>query len=399
MGQLMKGISIRMICFVAVFSVFGATMLQTANLQLVSADAVSDLQKKLEANKKLQEQNEQSLTQTRNNAKKEQEYQAALVQQIDLLVDNMNLLEEQIEQLNADMAQKDTEITTKQGEIDHNYELFKKRVRALYMAGDDATVSIILGSSSFYELLSNVEVAKRIMKHDNDLINTLTSERTQLEQLKTDLTAQKTAKDASLADIDAKKKKLDSSYATSKEKSKQLDANEKAFIANKAKILEEEAKIEAAIKEEIRKKAVRGTYVGGEYIWPVPGYSSSSNISSGYGWRSYGGGTFHKGVDIAGSGIAGKNIVASNAGTVIAAVTSYTPHVSYGRYVMIDHGGGNVTLYGHCEGILVAVGQTVTQGQPIATVGNTGDSTGYHCHFEIRINGETINPMSKFTLK
>ena len=133
-----------------------------------------------------------------------------------------------------------------------------------------------------------------------------------------------------------------------------------------------------------------GSYVGGEFTWPVPGYSS---ITSYYGWR-FNNTDFHTGIDISGGGIYGKNIVAANSGTVIKANTTYTPGVGYGIYLMIDHGGGMSTLYGHTSQLYVKQGDHVEKGQVIAAVGSTGWSTGPHLHFEIRQNGKHTNPLN-----
>lgn len=116
--------------------------------------------------------------------------------------------------------------------------------------------------------------------------------------------------------------------------------------------------------------------------WPVP---YTKNVTSEYGQRD---GKFHKGIDIASSGVSGKNIVASANG-VVQSVSSGS---SYGNYVKISHGNNNYTVYAHCMSISVRPGQTVSQGQVIATVGSTGDSTGDHLHFEVIVNGQHHNP-------
>ena len=114
-------------------------------------------------------------------------------------------------------------------------------------------------------------------------------------------------------------------------------------------------------------------------------------ISSGYGNRSasISGWSFHGGIDIAGGGIYGRPVYASRGGTVIAANWGNT---GYGNYVIIDHGDGYASLYGHCSNLCVSTGQTVSKGQQIANVGSTGNSTGPHLHFEIRKNGVKVNP-------
>ena len=131
-----------------------------------------------------------------------------------------------------------------------------------------------------------------------------------------------------------------------------------------------------------------GEYVGGIFAWPVPGFSY---ISSDYGWR-FNNTNYHTGVDITGSGVYGKNIVAANTGTVAFVQTTYTPNVGYGKYIIIDHGGGITTLYGHTKEIYVKVGQKVSRGQKIAAVGSTGWSTGPHLHFEVRKDKKHTNP-------
>ena len=141
-------------------------------------------------------------------------------------------------------------------------------------------------------------------------------------------------------------------------------------------------------------ESITDTYVGGEWIWPVP---SNGYISSGFGWRTlYGVRDNHIGIDISTGWVEGKwpyingqPIVAANSGVVTKAQYGTT---GYGRYIIIDHGGNNFTLYGHCSTLKVGVGDYVQQGQTIATVGSTGNSTGPHLHFEIRLNGTPVDP-------
>ena len=118
--------------------------------------------------------------------------------------------------------------------------------------------------------------------------------------------------------------------------------------------------------------------------------AGSSRISSPYGYRIHPilhTKKFHSGIDIPSP--TGTPIVAANAGTVIFSGN----RSGYGKCVIIDHGGGIITLYGHCNELLVSSGQSVSRGSTIAKVGSTGRSTGPHCHFEVRINGATTDPM------
>jgi len=115
-------------------------------------------------------------------------------------------------------------------------------------------------------------------------------------------------------------------------------------------------------------------------IWPTTGY-----VSSPYGLR-FGGSEFHQGVDIAAE--IGTPIVATADGVVTAAGWNG----GYGNMVDVDHGGGIVTRYGHASAVAVTVGQQVRRGQTIAYVGSTGRSTGPHLHYEVRVNGQPVNP-------
>ena len=389
----MLSLGIRLVSVVLVASLLSLMVFSTGDVELSTAASLTELQQQQKINQQKQTENKKNLASTQNDMQKEAEYQGYLSTQIDLIQENINLLEAQIAQLTTDIATKETEITNKQAEVDKSYEQFKERLRALYMAGDDSTLSIILGATSFYDMLSSAEWVKRIMKYDNDLIDTLTRQKAELEQLKQDLEGQKAQVDAAYAEADAKKAELNDSYAQSKAMSEQLAAEEKKYKDNQAYYDKMDAEIEKQIQEEIRRAASVGEYVGGQFQWPLPGFSY---ISSGFGMRW---GRMHKGADITGSNVYGSNIVAANAGKVITAFTNDTPGYSYGKYVIIDHGGGYSTLYGHCSAVNVSVGQMVNKGDVIAQVGSTGDSTGPHLHFEIRVNGNAVNPMTYFTKK
>lgn len=124
----------------------------------------------------------------------------------------------------------------------------------------------------------------------------------------------------------------------------------------------------------------------GMFLWPVP---SCKTLSRGYGIMSDG--EFHRGLDVNGPGVNGSLIVAADSGVVVVSVKN---HWSYGNYVVIDHGNGYRTLYAHCSSILTSQGTIVSRGDVIATVGNTGNSTGPHLHFEVSLNGSLIDPAS-----
>ncbi len=145
-------------------------------------------------------------------------------------------------------------------------------------------------------------------------------------------------------------------------------------------------------KEAVAQVEAVGTqesYVGnGDFIWPVPSSGLCTTLFE-YRW-----GSFHTGIDIAGSGIYGADIVASDAGTVVFA--GYNSG-GYGNQVIIDHGNGYSTMYAHCAFLYVSVGEKVSKGTAVAGVGSTGFSTGDHLHFEIWENGTPIDPLNFMT--
>ncbi|MBQ9742273.1 MAG: peptidoglycan DD-metalloendopeptidase family protein [Ruminococcus sp.] len=144
---------------------------------------------------------------------------------------------------------------------------------------------------------------------------------------------------------------------------------------------------ETVITEAVDEVVVVGTQESyqptGDFIWPVP---YTSNVTSHYKWRW---GRMHNGIDIADSGCYGVDIVASDAGTVEWAGWDSS---GYGNYVIIDHGNGYKTLYGHCCEVYVSIGDKVNQGDVVGAMGATGNVTGTHLHFEIIENGVKVDP-------
>lgn len=127
------------------------------------------------------------------------------------------------------------------------------------------------------------------------------------------------------------------------------------------------------------------SYGSGSFIWPVP---YTHNITSYFGPRW---GRLHGGIDIAAGGVYGQPIVSADSGTVILAGNQGD---GYGNYVIIDHGNGYKTLYGHMSSVAAYAGQQVAQGEVIGYVGSTGNSTGPHLHFEIRVNDVQTDPLA-----
>ena len=171
----------------------------------------------------------------------------------------------------------------------------------------------------------------------------------------------------------------------------ELNASEKTLSDSIDKLQQQADSLVAQIRAASSSSST-SKYTGGTMAWPLPGFYT---ITSPFGNRLHpvlGVYKMHTGVDIAGSGCNGKNVVAAADGTVITAGWIS----GYGNTVIIDHGGGITTLYGHSQRLLVSKGQKVTRGQAIMFVGMTGYATGPHLHFEVRENGKYVNPLDGY---
>ena len=337
--------------------------------------------------------------------KKDKAAQNKIKQKLD---DQITVLQEQvaacqrlINSYKGEIKAYEAEIAAKQAEIEDTKFLFRQRMRSIYMSGStNNDLMVLLDADSFSDYLALSEVSKTIASHDKKIVNKITDAISTINE-------SKKAMNEKIAAQNELKKTLASNQA--KLKTQQAEINGVIATINKDQTaLEKENKqYEAAIQKlekEIQAALAGATgsknpvFVSGRFTWPCPGYY---NITSYYGYRVNpvsGKYKLHGGIDIASAGIYGKPIVAAADGVVIAA--GYNSG-GYGNWVMINHGtyGGKqyATVYGHmCRAPSVSNGQSVKAGQTLGYVGSTGNSTGNHLHFEVRVNGDRVNPMNYF---
>jgi murein DD-endopeptidase MepM/ murein hydrolase activator NlpD len=349
-------------------------------------DEITEKQEELKAERAMIEQN---IDAAKSAKEKEQANKNYLEEQIYITQSEIELLYERIAILEQDIADKELSILAKQGEYDKNYAQFLKRLRSLQLGGEATQLGAILGSDSFTDYMATNEMMSRLAAYDQRLMDRVKRERAALEQEKADLENTKTLVDADRVETEEKQETLAAQRQSAVMKIQDIEEMQSEFLAD----LEANEKMSAEMQAELDQiyKQIewdKNPYVGGEMLWPLPGYS---NITSRYGWR-FGNTDLHTGMDISGSGVYGKDIVAANTGTVAFVNTKFTTGRGYGIYLIVDHGGNMSTLYGHCSNIVVSVGQKVEKGQKIAEVGSTGWSTGPHLHFEVRVNGGHTNP-------
>ena len=303
----------------------------------------------------------------------------------------INKIQGQITTKTQEVEATQAEIEETKKQLEERKEGLEARVRVMYKTGSVGFIDVLLSSRSFSELQSNIDLVKRIYQEDQDALEKITKAEEKLEKQEAKLKEEKAALDEQKESLSAKKAVFDKELGTLQSQFKELE--------------QQEAKLEKELQEEIAKAAAQnpaptgGTTGGnnggntaslagkGMFNWPVSG-----TITAGFGPRGRIAGlntsSFHRGIDIAVS--YGTPVRAAASGTVITAAG----HWSYGNYVVINHGNGYTTLYAHNSRLAVHVGQTVSQGDVIAYAGSTGQSSGTHCHFEIRINGGAVSPLS-----
>ncbi len=265
---------------------------------------------------------------------------------------------------------------------------FLDRVRIMEEAGETSYISILMNSSNFSDMLGRVSIVAEIAEYDQKVIEDLKIAKDKIARAKVELESQKVEQQETMQLLTQRQSELVAQYQASDKLIADMEANQKQYEQDyeEARKAEDEMQAQIAkLQAELARKSKKG-YVGGDFGWPVPGYP---NVSSEYGYRKHPilkTQKLHTGMDIAAP--TGTTIVAANAGTVI--VAKYNG--GYGNCVVIDHGGGFATLYGHNSKLLVKTGQEVKKGQKIALCGSTGLSTGPHCHFEVIKDGKRVNP-------
>ena len=395
---------------------------------VVTADTKSELESKQSQLEKDKKNVEALLSEYKDKAEESEKYLEEYDNKMKIQEEQVANIQQQIELCEADIAELEVSIAEKEAEVDEGIEKFGQRLRALYMAGNDSMASVLTGSTDFYDMLARMEFVERVSKHDNELIDSLHIQISELEAGKAELQEK-------LAELEVKKAQEEQYYEELREtynnhaETKQMQENMIADYKERASdIAAEQQKVEQELQAEIRrlqeeeerkrreeeerrkkeeeerKKAAEAagtefvpepapvTYSDTGFIWPVP---SVRNMTDTYGYRTIaeegGSSDFHKGIDINKPNCYGEPIVASAPGTVITASNTGN---GYGIHVVIDHGGKIATLYGHMSSCAVSVGDKVTQGQTIGYIGATGYAYGNHCHFEVRVDGQHTNPLN-----
>lgn len=297
----------------------------------------------------------------------------------------INTISENLENIEKQIKETEDYLDTIQVDYEHQKEVLQERLLYAYEEGPTRYLDVLLNSKSMLDFITNYYLIAELMQYDKDLLDGIERDKEQIEQIEQSLNESK----ENLKLIKNEQKKIAISLENSKiVKNSYINnlTNEEKQIQEEMSMYQEELDL---LELEILLAVLENSdtqYVGGTFAWPAPGYYT---ITSPYGMRVHPIiKTFsnHSGMDIGAP--MGSYAIAANDGIVTKATYSY----SYGNMVIIDHGGGVTTLYAHGSEILAQVGDVVKRGDAIMKVGSTGWSTGPHLHFEIRINGATIDP-------
>ena len=391
----------------------------------VSADTESDYKQQLSDLADKEAEYQAQLDEAKSDIKDKEAYSKTLMNQVETLNDEIDAYNNEIATLNESIAEKQAAVDKANEDIEGQMNSLKKRLRAIYMAGETSDLEIILGAKDFSDFLDKVELVKTLSDYDKDLIDKIQKRLDTVSDEKEALVTEKADLEDAETQLQEKEDKLNTLLAENEEVLADLyqTKSDTESLLQEAEAQENEIQGQLdAYYESLRQQQEEannsdsdgsgdsgdsdsggsgGTSVtpsGTGYTWPTPGYY---NVLAPFGEdRGYS----HKGIDIGAP--MGATIVAADDGVVIASNNSCTHNWGkdgscgcgggFGNYVMIDHGGGRSTTYGHMTSAAVSAGQTVTKGQVIGTVGSTGWSTGAHLHFETRLNGVAYDPMSEY---
>lgn len=380
--------------------ILAIAMVSISAIQVFANAEIDNLKKQQEEMERQKKEKEGEIQGLQVQVKDVQGEIAKLDAQIDVASVKLTEVEDVVAQLEVDIAHNQEKLEGAKSSLDENQDTLEKRLRIMYMSGDSSNLEILLGADNIEDMLMRYDMLEMVAKQDKDLISFTNKQIVTIEETEAELSRQHAEEEIKRKELSRQKQNLVTandqkvSFMAQLQKDKaaaeaqydgfvQESLNIQGKIVAKEKELEERRKAEAAK----RKAAGRAVSGSGQLSWPVSGYNS---ISSYYGYRIhpiFNTKKYHAGIDIPAP--TGTAIKAASDGIVISSGWQG----GYGKAVVVSHGNGLVTLYGHNSTLKVSEGDYVSKGDTIALCGSTGYSTGPHCHFEVRVNGATVDPL------
>ena len=396
------------------------------------ADTKDDLQTQLDALERQKQSLQQQIDSLQQDVNQYDNLRKSLEEKVSTVQKQVELVNDSINQLNLEIQNNQKAITEKQINLEQSKELLRSRLRAIYIAGTSNELAVLLSADDFGDFLARVELMRGVSDHDRALMEDIRAEIDSLNKIK--LQNEQAQQEAATLKqtLSQTQNELEAEYTQASALLTELSGQQTALYNDQESLEDDIAAVQAEIEQYINEHSHSDLVFGenpstttttttttttvadddtsvnrpststtttttttrpntntdqADFVWP---FQTSYYISCPYGQRPT---RFHTGVDISCSGALGKPIYASANGYVIKATIS---NVSYGNHLIIDHGRKDgkqfSTLYAHCQTLLVSVGDYVQKGQLIAYCGSTGNSTGPHLHFEIRVNGQHVDP-------
>lgn len=372
----MKGLSIALLVLAVSFGAVGQQPAQKAKTQKLKAKLTTVKQKKVQVQKQLHQ------------VKKQVWYAAAEVDQLD---NKIGSVESRLKSTKSTLAKSKVEQGRLTAELSKAHKrlvekkaIAARRIRSIYVSGNETVLSVLIGARDVADFASRKSLLERIAKRDHELFD-------EVKELRDQIGVKKRRQDSivnEIAQLKARQQMQEQELKGAMQEKKvvlnHLRSERDDLQEELAAMEQESSRIEAQLRAYQQANGNRVTPYKGHFMLPVSG-----RFSSGFGVRVHPIShvrKMHTGQDIAAP--SGTSIRAAGPGVVIS--TGWRG--GYGNTVIIDHGGGISTLYGHCSKIYARSGQKVRAGDSIAAVGTTGYSTGPHLHFEVRVNGSPVNP-------
>ena len=350
----------------------------------VSGYTINDVQEELEQAQKDLADLQQKLKETTSQKKATASQLSTLNTQLAATDIQINTLEEQIELVTQSLEMRRLLIVQKEVELNTRESLLQGRVQAIYKYSSLSYFSTLFKAESLAAFLSRYTMMRKLISVDRNLIASIKEDQAFLVEEESALEEEKALLEIKRQTIEYRRAEYE---ARTQQRNAMMAKLEKDAVEYE-KALDELEKESKALEEELKKLAESAVKGSGTLRWPTPGYT---RITSPFGYRIHpitNKNSMHTGIDIAVP--YGKSIYAADSGTVVYSGS----YGGYGLVVIINHGNGISTLYAHNSKLLVKEGQGVAKGQSISLCGTTGLSTGPHLHFEVRLDGKPVNPLS-----
>lgn len=331
---------------------------------------------------------------------------AELDSQMDKYSRELAELQGKVDDVNKKLEENETALQNSAQSYNAAEDMYAVRLRSIYENGIPSFWDILFASKGVSDFFSRMNVYTSILEYDKSLVGNMKSQKEYIDYITKDIEVQKLQLEQLTYDTQKSTDALNAALTAKQNKASELEKTQSKLQANSEALAQKRKAALKKVEDEVARVLAESKngggstiFTGGNYAWPVPGYTIiTTRFGEVYNLVNPAG-SAHTGADIAGSGIFGKPIVAIEGGTVSVATYS---NYGYGNYVMINHGknaadGNNyISLYGHCSSLAVSKGQNVTKGQVIGYVGSTGNSTGPHLHLEVRVNGKLTDPLKYY---